>query len=615
MSFARSLWKLLVGIKDLLVLIFMLLFFGMLFAILRGTPDPVVGSGVLVLDLDGIVVEEAAPGDPLAALTGTPVMGQWQLGDLLAALESAETDDRVEAVALDLDGFLGGGQAAMTELGDAIADVRAAGKTVSAYATGYTGDGYQLAAHADEIHLNPLGLVAFAGPGGSNLYYAEFFDRIGVTANIYRAGEFKSATEPYTRSGMSDEARENARALVDGLFDQWQDDVRAARPAADIDSVLFEPEATFTGADDLSQLALDLDLVDAVSTRDEWHARLAELGGEDKGAEGGFDRIEIENYIGDIDPREQGGDIGIVTIAGTIVDGEGPLGSAAGESIAKAIEKTIEDRELDALVLRIDSPGGSVLASERIRLAVEKAKAKDIPVVASFGNVAASGGYWVATPADAIFAQPSTLTGSIGVFAILPSFEGTMDKLGIGTDGVTTTPLSGEPDILGGISPAADAVLQAGVDDTYRRFLALVAESRNMDVARARELAEGRVYVGGTAQQLGLVDRFGSLDDAIAHAAELADIEGEPSLHYIQRDEPFPGLLGLLNAQHQEVQAIDPFERLTGNPEARLLQAIADVEGLLQGPRMQARCLECAGATPRPVEAAPKGWLARLLGV
>ncbi|WP_343343601.1 signal peptide peptidase SppA [Sphingomicrobium sp. XHP0239] len=614
MSFARAIWKLLVGVKDLLVLIFMFLFFGVLFVALQGTPDPVVGDGVLVMDLDGIVVEEASAPDPLAALAGAPSIGEWELADLVAALELAKDDERVEAVALDLDGFLGGGQSAMTTLGDAIAEV-AAEKPVIAYATGYVGDGYQLAAHATEIHLNPLGTVALAGPGGNNLYFGALLDRLGVSANVYRAGDFKSATEPYTETQMSPEARQNAEALAGALFEQWREDVRAARPDAQIDRILNDPAAVAAEQPDLAAASLGLGLVDSLSTREEFHARLASLGGENEDAMGGFERIELADYIGiELDDTNDG-PIGVVTIAGTIVDGFSPVGEAAGGSIAQAIREAGKDEGLEALVLRIDSPGGSVLASEEIRTAIADVKAdRDIPVVASFANVAASGGYWVAMDADAIFAEPSTVTGSIGVFAVLPSFEGTMEQLGIGVDGIRTTPLSGEPDLFAGPSDAADAVFQAGVDSIYDRFLTLVAQNRDIPRARAEQLGGGRVYDGGTARQLGLVDRFGGLEEAVAYAAELAEIDGEPGIRRIQRADDF-GFFRDLFGVRADAAPVDPWTRIAGRPDAALAEAIGTIEQLMSGPAMQARCLECRMVTAPPAAPVETSWWKRLLSL
>lgn len=613
MSFARVIWRLLVGVKDVLVLIFMLLFFGVLYVGLRGTPDPVVDGGVLWVDLDGVVVEEPSAQDPIEAALMGSTLGEWRLRDVVAALRQAREDDRIEAVALDLDGFLGGGTAALSLVADELEAIREEGKPVIAFATGYSDDAYHLASHASEIWLNPLGAVAFAGPGGNTLYYGEFFDRIGVTANVYRAGTYKSATEPYTLSAMSPEAREDRERLARAMLGHWREDVEAARPAAQMELALMNPLGMIEAAGgNVSEAAVRAGLVDTLGTRAEWAEKLAEIAGEDR--EDVFKNTRLENYIAS-EVDEPDGRVGIVTIAGTLADGTGGEGTAFGSSLADAIEQAHRDDKFDALVVRIDSPGGSVLASERIRQAILAVQEDDIPVVASFANVAASGGYWVAAEADEIFAQPETITGSIGVFAILPSFEGTLEKVGLNADGVATTPLSGEPDLLGGPSDTADAFLQAGVDDVYARFLTLVSQGRGMPVARLEPLAGGRVYDGGEARQIGLIDRFGDLDDAIARAGELAELD-DTEVVYITRESDLGWLASLFGASARSDVQADPLAALNPAPRALIEQAIADVERMIDGPVMQARCLECGPGQPVAAKSprAPT-WLGRLLGL
>src|SRR6185295_18435143 len=385
MKFVRAIWKLLVGIKDALVLIFMLLFFGFLYAALSARPAP-VKDGVLTLALKGAVVEQPAELE-FPDLAGGNRVREFRLRDLVAALDQAKDDDRVKAVALDLDGFIGGGQTAMSDLADAIRRVRAAHKPVIAYAVGYTNDGYQLASAASEVWLNPLGAVLVSGPGGSNLYYKGLLDKLGVTANVYRVGTYKSAVEPYTRSDMSPEARQNYEALGQAMLETWRDSVKRARPKGDIDLFLKDlPGAVTAAGGDMATAALKAGLVDKLGDRRDFEARLAALGGKDERAPGGYNRIKLASYIADKVDEKPTGPIGIVTVAGMIVDGKASAGS----------------------------PGGSVLASERIRQALVEAKEHKIPVVVSMGNVAASGGYWVSTPADFIYAEPSTITGSIG---------------------------------------------------------------------------------------------------------------------------------------------------------------------------------------------------------
>ncbi len=616
MRFVKAIWKVLVGVKDALVLILILMFFGGLYAILSARPAP-VGEGVLVMDLKGVVVEQPAQAAFADVLSGAGVR-EYRLSDLVAALDEARTDDRVKAVALDLDSFLGGGQTALGDLGEALRRVRASGKPVVAYATAYGDDAYQLAANASEVWLSPMGAVALAGPGGKNLYYKGLMDKLGITANVYRVGTYKSAIEPYTRSDMSPEAKENAQALAGALLETWRQHIATARPKAAIDSYLRDPVAALDGAGgDLGKAAVAARLVDKLGERHAYEARLAKLGGKDEDRRGGYQGIRLGAYVGEQVERDGVGPIGIVTVAGEIVDGRAGAGTAGGETIARAIEKGLRDDGLKALVVRVDSPGGSAIASERIRQALLQARAKKIPVVISMGNVAASGGYWVATAGDRIFAEPSTITGSIGVFGLLPSFQGSLEKLGVGADGVKTTPLSGEPDLLAGPSPEANRMIQAGVDSIYRQFLGIVAQARRKSPAEIDRIAQGRVWDGGTARQIGLVDQFGGLDDAVAAAAGLAKLGDERGIRYLdQTKTPFEEFMALFGDEEDaEAAPTDAFAALAPAPSALLDVALADLKRILSGPSIQVRCLEC------PVELRPtaaperEGWKAMLLGL
>jgi protease IV len=605
MKFVSAIWKLLVGIKDALVLLLMLLFFGMLYAGLSARPAP-VRDGVLDLNLKGSIVEQPARRQ-WADVAGGGRLQQYRLRDLIAALDQARDDSRVKAVALDLDGFTGGGQTAMGDVADAVRRVRATGKPVVAYGTGYTNDSYQLASAASEIWLNPLGVVAIAGPGGSNLYFKGLLDKLGVTANVYRVGTYKSAVEPYIRNDMSPEAKQNYLALDQAELESWRDGVLKARPKANVDLFLKNMNGAVAAAGgDLAKAALAAGLVDRIGDRQAFEARLAQLSGEKRPEPGSFPRIKLASYIADKVEENPKGPIGIVTIAGMIVDGKAGPGTAGGDTIAKAIETGIRDKGIKALVVRIDSPGGSVLASERIRQALLEAKAKRIPIVVSMGSVAASGGYWVATPADFVYAEPSTITGSIGVFAVLPSFQGTLQKLGIGADGVKTTPLSGEPDLLKGPSPEVDQLLQTGVAAMYARFLNIVAEARHKTPQQVDQIAQGRVWDGGAAHQLGLVDGFGGVEEAIGKAAQLARLGDERRVQYLEpprgfRDQLIDALAD--DADDDSGVPADAFAVLAGRPQQQLAAAVAEVRSILSGPSIQARCLECppvAPATLRP---------------
>src|SRR3954465_5661021 len=532
MKFVRAVWKLLVGIKDALVLLFMLVFFASLYAGLSARPAP-VKPGVLDVDLKGPVVEQPTRAD-WADVAGGSRPQEFRLRDLVAALQQAKTDDRVKAVALDLDAFTGGGQTTMGDLADAIRKGRSSGKPVVAYATGYTNDSYQLASAASEIWLNPLGAVVVTGPGGSNLYFKGLLDKLGVTANVYRVGTYKSAVEPFIRNDMSPEAKQNYMALDQASLESWRQSIHQARPKANVALFLQNMNGAVAAAGgDMAKAAVAAGLVDRVGDREAFEARLAQLGGQSR-EPNGYDRIRLGSYIADTVPGRPKGPIGVVTVAGMIVDGKGGGGNAGGDTIAKLIEDGVRSKGIKALVVRVDSPGGSVLASERIRQALLEAKAKKIPVVVSMGSVAASGGYWVSTPADFIYAEPSTITGSIGVFGVLPSFQGTLQKLGVGADGVKTTPLSGEPDLLKGPSPEASQLLQTGVESMYGRFLGIVAASRHKTPQQIDQIAQGRVWDGGTARQIGLVDGFGDFGDAVGKAAQLAGLGNERRVRYLE---------------------------------------------------------------------------------
>jgi protease-4 len=617
---ARKIWKILVGIKDGLVLLFMLIFFGLLYAMLSASPHGDSASeGALLLELSGPIVEQTSDQGAAEIVTGGAVR-EHRARDLIHALDAAAANDSIRAVVLDLDLFVGGGQTTVGDVADAIERVRRAGKPVLAYATGYSDDSYQLAAHASEVWLNPLGAVVVAGRGGANLYYAGLLERLGITANVYRVGAYKAAVEPYTRSDMSPEARQASQALADALWQDWLQDVSRARPRARIaDYAAATTDRIAAAGGDMARAAADAGLVDRIGDRTQFGRRVAALVGTDEErVPGSFRTVRLDAWLADNPPERAGGRIGVITVAGDIVDGEGGGGSAGSETFIENLEKGLRERDLAALVVRVDSPGGSVTASERIRRAIQSVRDRGIPVVISFGSVAASGGYWIATAGDAIFAEPSTITGSIGVFGILPSFEGSLRRLGVGADGVRTTPLSGEPDLLRGPSPEMDRLLQMGVEATYRRFIGLVSRARRLAPQRVHEIAQGRVWAGGIAHQHGLIDRFGSLDDAIAEAARRARLEGDAARPVWLESEPgfwSEILRSLAGDEAEQAGGRDVFTRLARRPEALLAEVIEQAETLASGPAIQARCLECAASAPRAPRRETRSLAGRLLAL
>lgn len=622
MHFAGKVWRLLVGVKDGLVLLFMLLFFGLLFAVLTARPSPAqVREGALVLELDGVVVEERSRIDPLQALLASQApVGEYQVRDVVRALDAAAGDERIDAVVLDLEKFVGAGQVHLQDIGEAMDRVRAADKPVLTYAIAYADDGVFLASHASEVWLNPLGGAIVTGPGGNRLYYKGLLEKLNVNARVYKVGQYKSAVEPYTETGMSDAARENAQALYGALWEEWQANVKKARPSADLDLVTRSPAAWVEAAQgDLSKAALDAGLVDKLGTRDEFNARLVELVGEDKWSTlpNAFPATDYNAWLKDNPTPAGGKPIGVVTIAGEIVDGEAGPGTAGGARIAGLLDEALES-DFAGLVVRVDSPGGSVLASEEIRDAILRHKARGIPIAVSMANVAASGGYWVATPADRIFAEPDTITGSIGIFAVLPTFEDAAASIGVTSDGVRTGPLSGQPDVIGGLTPEVDRILQASIEDGYRDFLTRVSNARNMTMEQADTVGQGRVWDGGTARQLQLVDEYGGIEEALAWVAAQAELEngGWHAAYLGSKPSTADTLLRQMLASEEEAQGRDVFALFAHNEVTAFEAVVADAQRLLAAKGVQAYCLTCPrqeiSAKNSPLA---KGWFARLAGV
>ena len=606
MKFARAVWKILVAIKDGLVLILLLLFFGGVSLALSMKPMAGhVQEGALSIAIDGPVVEERSRIEPTALLLGGSARHQFLERDLVRAIEGAAGDGRIRAVTLDLENFGGGSQVALARIGAAIDKVRHAGKPVIMRAVLY-GDGtYLLAAHASEVWVDPLGGVMLRGPGGTILFYHDLLDRLKIKAHVFKVGTYKSAVEPFTRNNLSPEAKEAEGTVFAALWQDWIDDVKRARPKADVALVTTDPvKWLHASGDDAAKAAQAAGLVDRIGDKAMFTRRVAELVGSDKAD--GYKMTRYGAYLADIGAPKQGKAIAVVTIAGEIVDGKAGPGVAGGDRIAALIDRAADSGDYSALVVRVDSPGGSVTGAERIRAAIARFKAKGLPIAVSMGNLAASGGYWVSTPADRIFAQPATITGSIGIFAIIPSFEDALAKIGVGTDSIRTTPLSGQPDPIGGITPVMAAVLQSEIDMGYRRFVGLVATSRHQTPEAIDKIAQGRIWDGATALQNGLVDEMGDLDQAVAWAAKRAGTNTWHPVFLTDAPEGFGGFL-------QEVLSSDSGDSSDGNASsgstssgdmagriamARFAlagQLSGDLDHLLGGQGAQAYCLECAG--------------------
>jgi protease IV len=623
MKFISGAWRVLVALKDGLALLFLILFFGVLYALLSAGPNPAnVRDGALLIELNGVVSEQPAALDPIAALTsGSAPVTEHRQRDIIRALDLAVTDAKVKAVVLDMDRFLGGGQTSLAAIGERLDRVKKAGKPVYSFATAYSDDGYQLASHATKIWMDPLGGVLVTGPGGSRPYYKNLLDKVGVTAHVYRVGTYKSAVEPYIRSDQSPASKEAIKAVYDEIWGQWRAEVTKARPQAQIDRLLADPAGSVEAAKgDLAALAISNKLVDTLADRIAFGTFIASKYGEDRDeTTGGFADIPMGALLAAHSPDRSGDAIGVVTIAGTIIDGKAGPGSAAGDTISKLIYDALDKKKLKALVIRVDSPGGSVMASEKIRLAIAAAKTKKLPVVVSMANLAASGGYWISTPADAIFAEPETITGSIGIFGVIPSGEKALAKIGVNTDGVKTTALSGEPDVLGGFSPEFDRFAQSAIEKGYRDFLNRVAVSRKKTPEQVDAIAQGRVWAGGTARQIGLIDSFGGIDDALAEAAKRAGLKaGDWHAEYIEPQADFASALlsGLMPSSGQAAAPMDLFALAAFQQQNEWNRIQADLKMLGGISGAQVRCLECDGIAGVPVAKVQTdngGWLAMML--
>lgn len=613
MSFVGKVWKVLVGIKDGLVLLFMLLFFVALFGILSARPNPgQVRDGALLIDLAGVVVEEKSVLDPFEALLAREApVGETRARDVVRALDAAATDERIKTVVLDMTTFLGGGQVHLKDIGEAMDRVRKAKKPVLTFAFAYADDHMLLASHASEVWMDPQGMAVIAGPGGSNLYYAGLLEKLSVNARVYRVGAFKAAVEPYTRAGMSDEARANIGGLYGALWEEYKANVTRARPKLQLARITGDPAAWIaTSGGDMAKAALDAGLVDKLGDKVAFGARVAKLAGDDPWSKlpGAYASSDLSAYLADLGQARRGKAIGVITIAGEIVDGEAGPGTAGGTRIADVLDEALDD-DLAALVVRVDSPGGSVTASEEIRRAIQRFRDRKIPVAVSMGNLAASGGYWVSMSSDRVFAEPETITGSIGVYAVVPTFENAAARLGVTADGYRTTELSGQPDVIGGFSPAMDTLLQTSIGGTYQDFLKLVSGARRLPVERVDQIAQGQVWDGGTARQIGLVDEFGGLSEALEWAAAKAGTKkGEWHAVYLGEEEAnYDSLIRQLvaseTAKSRSVPTGDIFAVTALRSEALGARITRDAERLLGTRGVQAYCLDC----PVPMAAPPTG--------
>jgi len=539
------LWSGVDGLRKVLHLLVMLFVFSVIVSALSSTAPTVPGSAALVVRPVGRLVEQLA-GDPfdraLAELMGD-AEPQTLVQDVVDGLAFAKDDDRITSVVLDLSGMPGGGLSKLKRIGDAIDDFRESGKTVIANADYYGQGGYYLASRADELYMHPDGALLIYGFGVYMNYYKDAIDTLRIDWNVFKVGTYKSAVEPYLRNDMSEADREALEFVVDQLWALYKSDVESARELepGTIDSILKNVTSNMESVDgDFAALALQSNLVDGLLTRAELQSRIVEVAGTN-GDDSDYPSAELDDYLqqmrllkGD-DEREQ--NIAIVVAAGEILNGSQPPGLIGGNSTSSLLREVRKDDSVKAVVLRVDSPGGSTFASSVILDEVKAIQAAGIPVVVSMGSVAASGGYWVSMTADKIYASPYTITGSIGIFGMFPTFQRSLEALGITTDGFGTTPWAGQfrPDRA--LSEDAQALFQMSIENGYDQFITGVADGRELDKEFVDSIAQGRVWTASDAIENGLVDELGNIDAAILAAAELAELGADDYGHkYFERE-------------------------------------------------------------------------------
>ncbi len=543
----RALWMIVDGLRRILANVLLLLVLVAVIAAVWFERAPSVPDGsALVIAPVGRLVEAATPPSPSDLLQGGRGVAEVVLDDVLTAIRHAGTDARISALIIAPERLGPAPASKLAAIRDAIIAFKKSGKPVYARAARYNQAQYYLASVADEVMMAPDGYVLVQGLAAYNTYYKRALDTLGVKVHVFRAGKYKSFVEPYTREDMSPENREVTQGLIDSIWANLKSDIASVREVNEsaIDAYVgdFRNQLAAVGGDS-AQMARKAGLVDTLADDNAWEVFLAEKVGRD--AKGDLKLADMRGYLAATRnwAPQQGGGIAVVTLQGAIVDGDGPPGTVGGDSVERMLRSLRDDARVRAVVLRIDSPGGSAFASEQIRVAAQALRDAGKPVVVSMSSVAASGGYWIATGADEIWATPMTITGSIGVFGLFPDLSGPMDRLGLNVDGVRTGPLAGAMDPRRPLSDDARDALQMGVEHTYTRFVQRVAKARKLSIADVDALAQGRVWTGAEAKARGLVDSLGGLEQAVAAAARLA---GLSDYHRIDTTEPLPLKLQML---------------------------------------------------------------------
>lgn len=572
------------------------------FVYVGGTPEPFPEKAALLLNMSGTVVDQRSQVNPLEALLSEPTPEQHEvlLRDVIEAIDYAAQDPAINSLVMELDSLMYVGISKTQEIVPALEAFKKTGKTVVAVGDYYTQDQYLLASHADTVISHPMGGVALEGYSSYHNYFREALEKISVNVHIFRAGDHKSAVEPFIRDDMSPGEREVTSRWLNELWGQYTAIVEKQRelaPGAVNNYVNDFGRQLQDEGGDAAQLALKVGLVDKLLGRIESNEYLVDLVGASN-EDGQYEAVEFERYVARKRPLtlgvEAGDRVAVITAEGNIIPGEQPPGNIGGDSLAQLIRGAVEAEGIKAIVLRVNSGGGSMFASEIIRQQVLHARDMGIPVVVSMGAVAASGGYYIAADADEIWATPSTITGSIGVFAAFPTFEELMGRVGIHTDGVGTTDLAGSLRPDRPLNPELVDALNSGVEFAYKSFLQIVAQGRNMKPDEVDPLAEGRVWSATDALSSGLIDKVGTLQDAIAAAAQRASLK-DYQVEYVEL--PLSPRDMLLKQLANRVGSLDVWTASASASLSALLGPVRDAAqelASLQDPRhLYMRCLAC----------------------
>lgn len=531
-------------------------------------------EAVLVLSLQGDIVIQKTETVLASRLLGEVSQEETLLKDVIDVIDHAKEDQRVKALVLKLDDMGAAATSKLAEIGAALNSFKSSGKPIYAFATYYSQNQYYLASHADHLYLHPMGGVLLTGFGIYRNYFKSALEKLMVQFHVFRVGTYKSALEPFLRDDMSEYAKEANLSWLSVLWDAYKESVAGLRGLSpgSIDDYVNNVSQNLTMVQgDTAKLALDHGLVDALKTRDEVNEELVALVGLDEDEET-FKQIQFDDYLAVIKPegkqtRTDTAKVGIIIAKGIILDGIQPAGKIGGDTLADIIRQARLDDEIKVVVLRIDSPGGSALASEIIRREIELTRLSGIPVVVSMSSIAASGGYWIASAADEIWAAPTTITGSIGIYSAIATFDKSFDYIGIHNDGVGTTQLADAIDIARPLNPIIADSMDQVIRHNYQRFIETVSEGRNLTPQDVEKIAQGRVWAGRTARELGLVDKLGYLEDAVKSAADMAALK---KYEVIYVEQP-------LTAREKLIKRLNRF----------LVDASNDIFGKVTSPAMQ----------------------------